>query len=190
MEPSDEALLQSCRLGDADAWEQLVQRYQRLVYTIPRRAGLGEDLAAEVFQRVFALLVQKIGTIEQPERISAWLTTVAKRETWRVIQQEQRALTSHIALGDDEENGEIIIADTALPDDQVTQIEEQHQIRLAIQTLGERCTKLLTMLYYQDETPAYTEIAATLGISTGSIGPTRARCLEKLRRKLEEMGFE
>ena len=189
MDPSDEALLLACRGGDADAWEQLVHRYQRLVYSIPRRAGLDEDLAAEVFQRVFARLVQKIDTIEQPHRFSAWLTTLTRRETWRVIQQETRAQAIPLASDDDDAQEHRLAAGMPLPDELMVQLEEQHQIRLALKTLGQRCMRLLTLLYYQPDPPPYNEIAAMLGTTPGSIGPTRARCLEKLRKRLDEMGF-
>lgn len=186
MEPTDETLLQACRRNDPEAWETLIERYQRLVYTIPRRAGLDEDLAAEVFQRVFTRLVQKIDSIQQPERLSAWLSTVARRETWRVIQQEQGRFVPLPEADQDLELPNL----APLPDDQITRIEEQHQIRRALHTLGERCVQLLTMLYYQPEPPPYSEIAAALGTTPGSIGPTRARCLEKLKKRLHEMGFE
>ena len=83
MQPSDEQLVRACQRGDEDAWEQLITRYRRLVYTIPRRAGLDDDLAAEVFQRVFITLLESIDRIEQPARISTWLVTTARRETWR-----------------------------------------------------------------------------------------------------------
>ncbi len=88
IEPSDESLLLACRSGDAMAWETLLRRYQRLVYSVPRRAGLGNDLAADVFQQVFAKLVEQVERIEQPARIGAWLVTTARRESWRVSRQE------------------------------------------------------------------------------------------------------
>ncbi|HYN88511.1 MAG TPA: hypothetical protein VER55_08265, partial [Ardenticatenaceae bacterium] len=71
MESSDEALVLACRRGDAAAWEALVRRYQRLIYTIPRRAGLDEEQAADIFQRVFEKLVAKLHEIEQPDRVKA-----------------------------------------------------------------------------------------------------------------------
>jgi RNA polymerase sigma factor (sigma-70 family) len=190
MEPSDEVLLNICRRGDADAWAALVHRYQRLVYSIPRRAGLNEDLAAEVFQRVFTKLVQKLDTIEQPSRLSAWLTTLARRESLRVIQQEARRIAQSDPNAPEGETAlEQIIDSNLMPEEQLIALEEQRQIRQAVGSLDERCRRLLTMLYYKHEPPPYTEIAEQLGTSAGSIGPTRARCLEKLRNRLEEQGF-
>lgn len=185
MEPNDEALVLACRRGDATAWETLVIRYQRLIYSIPRRAGLDEDASADVFQRVFTTLVEKIDSIEQPARISAWLSTTARRETWRVSRY-QRTRTSFSP--DDESMIETLVDEALLPDDLLLRMEEQHQVRIAVAALDDRCRKLLTMLFYQSHPPSYTEIAATLGISEGSIGPTRARCLQKMRRLLEHQG--
>jgi DNA-directed RNA polymerase specialized sigma24 family protein len=83
MEPSDEALVQACRSGDATAWAMLVDRYQRLVYSIARRAGLDQEESADVFQLVFATLVEHLGQIEQPALIGAWLVTTTRHEAWR-----------------------------------------------------------------------------------------------------------
>src|SRR5918997_282591 len=90
-EQSDETLLLACRRGEESAWEALVARYQRLIYAIPRRAGLDEDLASEVFQDVFATLLQNIAPIKPPSRLHAWLVTPARRKTWRLIRRERTA---------------------------------------------------------------------------------------------------
>jgi RNA polymerase sigma factor (sigma-70 family) len=181
---NDEKLLQACRRGDESAWEALVERYQRLIYTIPRRAGLDEDQAAEVFQEVFTTLFEKLNDIEQPERLQAWLVTTARRKTWRLITREKRL--QH-PLGDTEEGEpelEKLPDPSALPDEVLMRLEEQHRVRTALADLDERCRKLLTMLFYQPEPPPYAEIAAAIGTTEGSIGPTRARCLKKLMQRL------
>jgi RNA polymerase sigma factor (sigma-70 family) len=183
MEPSDEALVQACRSGDQAAWEMLVGRYQRLIYSIPRRAGMDEDMAADVFQRVFATLVQKLDQIEHPERIGAWLTTTTRREVWRISRRERTVAS------DDEELAADLPDDTPAPDELLVRLEEQHKVRVAVAALDERCRRLLTLLFYRPEPPPYAEIADALGTSEGSIGPTRARCLQKLRRLLEAIGF-
>lgn len=188
MEQSDEVLVLACRQGDAAAWEALLLRYQRLVYSIPRRAGLNDDLSAEVFQRVFARLVEHLDRLEQPERIGAWLATTARREAWRLSKREGSTVPLPTDGADDE--GDADIPDTALlPDEVLLRMEQQQLVRRAVAGLEERCRTLITLLFYQNEPPAYTDIAATLGISVGSIGPTRARCLQKLRQQLDGMGF-
>jgi RNA polymerase sigma factor (sigma-70 family) len=176
--------LQACRRGDESAWEALVERYQRLIFTIPRRAGLDEDQAAEVFQEVFKTLFEKLNDIEQPQRLQAWLVTTAKRKTWRLISREKRL--QHPVGGAEESEPELekLPDQSALPDEVLMRLEEQHRVRVALADLDERCRKLLTMLFYQPEPPPYAEIAAAIGTTEGSIGPTRARCLKKLMQRL------
>ena len=186
METTDKHLLLACRRGEESAWEALVNRYQRLMYAIPRRAGLDDDQAAEVFQEVFTTLFQKLNDIDDPDRLHAWLVTTAKRKTWRLIAKNRQ--TGQIHTGDDDTEDVLAkIPDEALlPDEALVKLEEQHRIRTALELLDERCRKLLTMLFYTLETPAYAEIAASLGTSEGSIGPTRARCLDKMLRLLDK----
>jgi RNA polymerase sigma factor (sigma-70 family) len=186
---NDEQLLAACRRGDEGAWEALVRRYQRLIYAIPRRAGLDEDAAAEVFQDVFTTLLENIETIEQPSRLQAWLVTTAKRKTWRTVGRA-KALRPFASAEDEGDEEMYDLADEGLlPDEALTRLEEQHLVRAALEELGERCRTLLRMLFYTAEVPPYAEIAAALGTSEGSIGPTRARCLKKLLDALKKKGF-
>lgn len=182
MDDSDVQLVLACRRGDQLAWEKLIRRYQRLIYTIPLRAGLDQDQAAEIFQDVFTTLFQKLNDIEEPEKLQAWLVTTARRKTWRSIAKLQ------IRTRQDTETEWTNERDDApLPDEQLVILEEQHHIRTAVSMLDERCQKLVQMLFYQAQPPSYAEIATSLGIPEGSIGPTRARCLGKLLRILKKL---
>ena len=190
MEPNDEELLLACRRGDAAAWEALVRRYQRLVYAIPRRAGLSEDQSADVFQTVFARLVEHLDRIEQPGRIKAWLVTTAQREAWRLVRRESATLSLDGGDSGESQAGLDRLRDNALlPDQVVLRLEQQHAVRMAVEALDERCRRLLTLLFYRAQPPAYSEIAVALEMPEGSIGPTRARCLQKSRRLLEDAGL-
>ena len=188
-EASDESLILACRRGSEDAWDVLVNRYQRLIYTVPRRAGLDEDQAAEVFQRTFVRLMENLDRIRQPESIHAWLVTTARRETLQMIRQERMegSLSPNKENLDDRSTSDAIPDDQPLPGETLESIEEQHLVRMAIAAMDERSRDLLTLLYYHPL--SYAEIAALLQIPEGSLGPTRARCLEKLRRLLEQKGF-
>ncbi len=184
MYDSDLQLVLACRRGDQLAWEKLIRRYQRLIYAIPLRAGLDEDEAAEIFQDVFTTFFQKLNDIEEPEKLQAWLVTTARRKTWRTIAK------SHTRTREDADatdSAATVRDETPLPDEQLLILEEQHRIRTAVSMLDERCQKLVQMLFYQAQPPSYAEIAASLGIPEGSIGPTRARCLGKLLRILKKL---
>lgn len=182
MEPGDAALIRACRHGDQAAWEMLVRRYQRLIYAIPSRAGLNADASADVFQEVFATLVQRLDSIDDPDRLAAWLVTTAKRTTWRAVRQARAVRVSETALDTDHDD----IPDSApLPEHVLARLEQQHEVRSALALLDDRCRRLLTMLFYGVSGPVpYSVVAVELGMAEGSIGPVRARCLERLLRTL------
>lgn len=185
----DTALVTACRQGDPSAWETLIKRYQRLIYSIPRRAGLGEDLAAEVFQQVFTKLVEQLERIEQPARIQAWLVTLARRESFRLLQREKSLSLPDYDDSDEDAKPDDPPDQAPLADEVIVKMEQQHLVHDAVLSLDDRCRNLLVMLFYRSEPPSYSEIAQELGISEGSIGPTRARCLEKLQKLLKQQGF-
>lgn len=182
MEPGDEDLIRACRRGDDGAWDILVDRYKRLIYTIGRRAGLDEEQAADVLQRVYTLLFEHLDAIEQPARLSAWLTGTARREAWRLRKRERAAgaRAAPVEALEQLEDGD------DLPEELVQRLEERHRVRLAVEALDERCRRLLTMLFLTRDPPTYEEIATALGMRAGAVGPTRARCLQKLRQLLPD----
>lgn len=183
-EPSDAALVLACRAGAPQAWAQLVRRFERLIYTVARRAGLDAHEAADVFQTVFLRLHEHLDRLAQPDRVQAWLVTTARRETLRRLRE--RAQT--VSLDGDAESADV--PEPADPDPLPEQLLETLQLqqlaRQALARLGESCRSLLGLLYGGDEAPPYAEIAARMGLPVGSIGPTRARCLARLRAMLEQ----
>jgi RNA polymerase sigma factor (sigma-70 family) len=137
---------------------------------------------------VFTTLLENVDSIEQPSRLQAWLVTTAKRKTWRAIGRLRDA--RHFSTDEDGEGEVHHLADeTPLPDDVLAQLEQQHLVRAALEELGGRCADLLRLLFYEAEPPPYSQIAAALGTTEGSIGPTRARCLKKLLEVLRGKGF-
>lgn len=175
---SDKRLIEACRQQDEAAWDALVARYERLVYTIPRRYGLRQEEVDDVFQSVWLLLLQNLHTLQQPERVSAWLVTTARRECWKrrrgAHMRERSVKPSNLPQGQVEG-----------PEELVLRYEQQLAVRRAMQQLGARCRRLLHLLYYTVPKPAYTEIASALNLAVGSIGAIRARCLKQLSQKLE-----
>jgi RNA polymerase sigma factor (sigma-70 family) len=179
----DAALVARCRRGEGAAWEALVRRYQRLVFAIVRRVGLDEHVAADVFQTVFARLVTHLPRIADPQRLQAWIVTTAKREVLLALRRCQRTVSM---TRDDDADGEAaewdVADDAPLPEDALADLQQQNLVRHALDRMDARCRELLLMLFRDDdEKLPYEEVAQQLGLSVGSIGPTRARCLGKLR---------
>ena len=185
LEKTDAELLLACRRGDQTAWNELVNRYQRLIFTIPRRAGLTEEQAADVFQEVFLTLFEKLDEIEKPEKIRSWIVTTAKFKTWGVIRNRKGFYTPET-----EEEMEAEMASLAdkspLADDVLIKLEQQHQIRAALSELEERCQKILSMIYLRDSAASYAEVANAIGVGETSISPMRSRCLQKLAKILQK----
>jgi RNA polymerase sigma factor (sigma-70 family) len=188
---TDAQLVAACRRGEQPAWAALVERYQRLIYTVPRRAGLDEAAAADVFQAAFSKLFEQIDRLQQPDRVQAWLVTTAKRETLAVLRERGRWAPPPAGAHDDGDGGDPLdrIADPSpLPEALLDDLQQQHRLRRALERLDERSRTLLTLLFLQEEPLPYSEIAERCGMPEGSIGPTRARALAKLRVLLAEDG--
>lgn len=182
---SDAELVKACRRGQESAWDELVDRYQRLIFTIPRRAGLSEEQSADIFQDVFLTLFEKLNEIEQPDRIRSWIVTTAKFKTWAVV----RGQKGHYSP-ETEEEMELEMASlqdqSPLADDALIELEQQHLIRTAVNKLEEKCKNILSMIYLRDVAASYLEVAAAIGVGETSISPMRARCLKKLEKILTQ----
>lgn len=183
----DAALIARCRAGDARAWASLVSRYQRLVYAIVTRAGFDEHGAADVFQTVFQRLLAHLPRIDQPDRLQAWIVTTAKREALRERERRGRHLSMTRSDDDDSPGLEDTLADeTPLAEEALSELQQLHRLRQGMDRLDERCRDLLLLVFRDDDDPVpYDEVARRMGMPAGSIGPTRSRCLGKLRRLLE-----
>jgi RNA polymerase sigma factor (sigma-70 family) len=183
LERSDAELIRDCRSGSQSAWDELVARYQRLIYAIPRRAGLSDEQSADVFQEVFLTLFEKLDAIEQPEKIRSWIVTTAKFKTWATVRGSKGMYSPE---SDEEMEREMTnIADAApLADDMLIELEQQHLIRTALKLLEDRCQKIISMLYLRVSAASYSEVAAEVGVGETSISPIRSRCLKKLEKLL------
>ena len=185
----DAQLAARCAQGEAAAWRVLVQRYQRLVYAVARRGGLDEHGAADVFQTVFTRLLEALPRIEQPDRLQAWIVTTAKREVFLLIKRGRRTESMTGTPDAQGESDEWDVADEApLPEEMLGELQQLHALRLGLDRLDKRCRDLLELLFVDDEDRLpYEEISARLGMPAGSIGPTRSRCLGKLRALTERL---
>lgn len=181
-----------CTQGQPAAWAVMVRRYERLIYTVARRAGLDEHAAADVYQTVCVRLFEHLPVLTQTDRLQAWLVTTSKRETLATLRQ--RARIGHLTdrSGGRPDHGEaaedpwLALPDPApLAEDLLDDLQQMHRVQMGLQALDLRCRQLLTLLFNDNDTSDYQHISATLGMPEGSIGPTRGRCLSKLRRWLE-----
>lgn len=177
-ESADEQLVRRSAEGDQQAWAELVDRYKRLVYSIPRRYGLSDDLCDDVFQNTFVLLLRELKRLREPGGLTKWLMTTTHRECWRAA---KRARTARMPAE--------MIAETYAPaaEDELLRWERQHRLHHALETLGGRCEALLRAMYLDPARPSYAEVAQRLGLSVGSVGPVRARCMEKLLEMLGDL---
>ena len=185
LEKSDAELVFACRRGDETAWNTLVDRYQRLIFTIPRRAGLSEEQASDVFQEVFLTLFEKLDDIEQPERIRSWMVTTAKFKTWGIVRSNKGLYSPETE--EEMEREMMNLADNSpLADDALIELEQQHLIRTALKEIEERCQKILSMIYLRETAASYAEVAQEIGVGETSISPMRKRCLQKLAKILQK----
>jgi len=167
-------LVERARAGEKDAWDEIVERYATLVWSVCRRyriaGGDAEDVAASVWLR----LVERLDTIRQPAALPGWIATTTARECLQTL----RARNRQVLVEDDGR-----FADEAgdpPSDEWLLEQERQIALRVAFGELSERCRRLLALVFGEPPTP-YSEIAGTLGMTVGGIGPTRMRCLGKLR---------
>jgi RNA polymerase sigma factor (sigma-70 family) len=179
------ALVTAAAGGDKAAWQALVERFGAMVWSIARGYRLSRADAADVSQTVWLRLAENIGKINNPERVGAWLATAARRECLQSIRTSTRTVPiGDMALFEDAET------DLNPTEEEVLRAEGEresaHRARVLWQALGrlpERCQQLLRVLMASPP-PSYAEVAAALGLPVGSIGPTRARCLQRLRQEL------
>jgi RNA polymerase sigma factor (sigma-70 family) len=178
---SDEDLLSSCLGGRDGAWRALIERYAPLIYSIPLKYGLSEPDAADIFQAVCVTLFEKLDTIRDPRRLPAWLITTTTRASWAARKQASERST-------------VVVPDAAdpapLPEEELLALERRALLRMAIDQLPRTCRQMLRSLFDESEQPpSYDQLGRLLGLSSNSVGPTRARCLERLRTYLVASGY-
>jgi RNA polymerase sigma factor (sigma-70 family) len=177
----DRALILDCRSGDLGAWHRLLDRYERLVFSVPRRYGLSREDAADITQLTFTILFQSMDTLSEDTTLGAWLTTVARRHTWRRLDRKRREEAGWYRSSS-ENTSMLVNAGT----EDLERWELTEWLDYGLSLVGKACRDLLTALYLDSKQPSYAEVAARLGMAVGSVGPTRIRCLKRLRQVLGE----
>jgi len=180
---NDTRLVKECLSGDEAAWAQLIDKYKALIYSIAIKYNLPPQEAADVFQSTCVELLVRLPELREPRALPKWLMQVAHHECYRVKRLSKRVVSS-----DSEENS----PEPEVPpiaESLVQQTQEEQMLREAIAVLTPQCRRLVEMLFFESPSRPYAEVAAELGLALGSIGFTRQKCIERLRRRLEELGF-
>ena len=180
---SDAELIRACLDGDGEAWEILVNRYRRLIYSIPFKWGLQREDASEIFQAVWLDCFQELNSLRDVDRLQAWLVRIAVRKCYRFKKNKLSR----------PEDLEIIETDHVSDDpspELFRRMDQEQMIRMGMDKLTGRCQEVIRALFFEEPFPGYASIAARLGLSSNSIGFTRDRCLERLGKLLEDQGYE
>ena len=167
--------------GDAVALDELVRVMTPVLWHVVRAYRLTAELAEDVVQTTWLSLVRSRASIQEPAAVGGWLTTTARREAWKVAKANGRG----IPVEEDELSRRLPDEDSA--EAEVVRRDGDERLWGAVERLSERCQALLRIVAFEHR-PDYTTIAAHLGMPVGSIGPTRGRCLQKLRTMIEKNG--
>ncbi len=173
----DTTLLARCQQGDELAWATVVERYQGLVYSTAIEVGLDGDDAADVFQFVWIELYRSIPRFRDPIALPRWLMVATRRCSYKVATRNRRHIRGTF---------EDLTDPAALAQEQVEAAEDRLRVENALHRLDRRCRWFLRRLFFSSEKITYDELARQTGLATGTIGPLRVRCLNKLRRILGE----
>jgi RNA polymerase sigma factor (sigma-70 family) len=180
----DVRLVRECLSGSEEAWSLLIEKYKALIYSIPVKCGLPPHEAADVFQVTCMELLVRLPELRQPRALPQWLIQVAYHQCCLWKRRSQRMLSSDSP--DDVPEPQV----PATAETLVQQVHEEQILRDAIATLTPQCRRLVELLFFETPPRPYREVAGELGVAAGSIGFIRQKCIERLRRKLDELGFE
>jgi RNA polymerase sigma factor (sigma-70 family) len=175
-DPTVVALVSRAAGGDPAAWNEIVERYVPLVWSICARFQLGSHDREDVGQNVWLLLVEQLGKLREPAALPGWIATTTHRECLRVVRVARKSERLGTGLDD-----ALQFVDNTMIDEEILMAERNAALRAAFAELPTRCQQLLAMLT-SDPPCSYAEISDKLQMPVGSIGPQRARCLERLRR--------
>lgn len=185
-------LAERARTGDRAAWHEIVLRFDNSLWRIARAHGLDGPTCSDVVQQTWLAAFSQLGTLRCAEALGGWLYAIVRRESRRARTRRHREtleLSEIRAYLDDEESDGTLRADQRAPEHEVLRSAQRALLRLAWHQLPRRDQELLTLLMEEPRQP-YAEISRRTGLAIGSIGPTRARCLARLRHELEALGVD
>ena len=182
IDSEDARLIAACLQGDQKAWRTLIDKYKRLIYSIPMKYGASAEDASDVFQSVCIEVFNSLSQLKNAESLRSWLITVAVRQSYRWKKKQ----ANHVELDALEPE---VAEELAAAPETVLQIQQEQIVREVVEKLPPRCAELVRLLFFEQPPLPYAEVARRLGLATGSIGFVRGRCLERLRKILVESGF-
>ena len=179
---SDTRLVGECLRGNEKAWTSLIDKYKNLIFSIAVRRGFSRDDATDIFQEVAAQLLSELTRIRKPQALAGWLIQVTSNKCtqWRKRQFRENLDEEAVTTSSSEvESAESLIFEA----------EREQTLRYAMHRATPQCRELIQMLFFENPPLPYQDVATGLGIAAGSVGFVRKKCLERLRRFLEEAGF-
>lgn len=180
----DERLVSECLKGNQEAWSALIDKYKNLIYSIPIKLRMYED-ASDIFQAVCVDLLAGLPKLRDPKALPKWLMQAC----YHKCLQYRRRSDKHTPLTNDDGEELQLVSDDPLPERMLAELEQEQIVRDAVLELNPRCEQMVRMLFFENPARPYEEVARELKLATGSIGFIRGRCLQKLRKQLEKMGF-
>jgi RNA polymerase sigma factor (sigma-70 family) len=180
----DEELIKRCLEGDEAAWNALVDKYKDLVWSVPMKYHLTAEDGADIFQEVWMDLYSDLKGLRHVGALRSWLVTTASHKCYH-LKMRQQAMRRIGASGAEREPADETPSVAFL----TVETEREQILRETLQDLPPRCQELVRMLFFEEPSRPYEDVARQLGLAVGSIGFIRGRCLKKLRRLLAERAF-
>ena len=180
---NDTRLVKECLRGNEEAWSLLIDKYKALIYSIPVKYGLPPHEAADVFQSTCTELLVRLPDLREPRALPKWLMQVAHHECYRWKRQQLRTVSR---------DGDADLPEPETPpiaESVMQQTQEEQMLREAMNALSPQCRRLVELLFFETPARPYAEVAKDLGLAVGSIGFTRQKCIDRLRRQLDSLGF-
>jgi RNA polymerase sigma factor (sigma-70 family) len=179
----DRRLVSECLKGNEEAWSALIDKYKRLIYSIPMKYGFSPDEATDIFQAVCLELLSELPKLRKPEALPKWIIQITAHKCFHGKREKQRTDVT------DPNDPAFEQSTPAQAERILREAEDEQKLRHVVAALPDRCQQLIRMLFFEEPARPYAEVARALGIATGSIGFIRQRCLDRARREFEKAGF-
>ena len=180
----DRRLVSECLNGNEEAWNALIDKYKRLIYSIPVKYGFSPDEATDIFQAVCLELLTELPKLRKAEALPKWIIQITSHKCFHTKKYKQRTDVT------DPNDPAFEQSTPAQAESVLREAEDEQKMRDVLSALPDRCPELIRMLFFEEPAPPYDQVARRLGIATGSIGFIRQRCLERARKEFEKAGFK